>query len=98
MKVHSGQYFFFLLSTRSSKFSNEVLHAKFDLQYFVKEMLRSKEIWHRKFTVAIQYNVKEQGKSFFRLSRKSMFCHERFLDHSLSEIQSHLNPSTFTGN
>ena len=30
----------FRLSVRSSKFSNEVLHVKFDLQYFVKEMLR----------------------------------------------------------
>ena len=27
-----------------------------------------------------------------------MFRHERFLDHSLSEIYSHLNNSVFTGN
>ena len=27
-----------------------------------------------------------------------MFCHERFLDHSLSETWSHLTPSTFTRN
>ena len=38
MKVHSGQYC--RLSVKSSKFSNEVLHVKFDLQYFVKEMFR----------------------------------------------------------
>ena len=27
-----------------------------------------------------------------------MFCHERFLDHSLSECWSYRNSSTFTGN
>ena len=85
----------FRLSTRYTKFSNEVLHAKFDLQ--IKEVFRRKEIWHRKSTVGIQYNVEEWRKSLVWLSRKSMFCHERF-PRSLSEIQSHLNPSTFTGN
>ena len=39
----------------------------------------------RKSTVPIQYNVKEWRKSLVWLSRKSMFCHERFLDDSLSE-------------
>ena len=76
----------FRLSTRSSKFSNEVLHAKFDLQYFVKETFRWTEVWPRKSTVAIQYNVKEWRKSLVWLLRKSMFCHERFLNHPLSEI------------
>ena len=28
------------LSVKSNKFSNEVLHVKFDLQYFVTEMFR----------------------------------------------------------
>ena len=81
MKIHSGQY-----CIRSSKFSNEVLHVKFDLQYFVKEMFKSKEIWHRKSTVPIENNVKEWRKSLVWLSTKSMFWHKMFLDHSLSEI------------
>ena len=39
---HEGPFWsvLFRLSTRPSKFSNEVLHAKFDFQYFVKEMFR----------------------------------------------------------
>ena len=40
---------------------------------------------HRKSAVPIQYNIKELRKSLVWLSRKSMFCHERFLDYSLSE-------------
>ena len=60
------------LSAISSKFSNEVLDVKFDLQYFVTEMFRWMEIWHRKFTVHIQYNFKECRKSLVWLLRKSM--------------------------
>ena len=71
----------FGLSIRSRKFSNEALHVKSDLQYFVKEMFRWKEIWHRKSTVPIQYNVKEWRNSLVWLLTKSMFWHERFLDH-----------------
>ena len=39
---HEGPFWSVLLplSTRSSKFLNEVLHAKFALQYSVKEMFR----------------------------------------------------------
>ena len=44
----------FPLSIRSSKFLNEVLYTKFDLQYFVKEMFNRKEIRRAKSTVAIQ--------------------------------------------
>ena len=40
MKVNSGHAVLFLLSIRSTKFSNEVLYAKFDFQYFVKEMFK----------------------------------------------------------
>ena len=38
MKVHSGSTV--RLSVKSSKFLNDVLHVKFDLQYFVTEMCR----------------------------------------------------------
>ena len=74
---HEGPFWsvLFRLSTRSSKFSNEVLHAKFDLRYFVKEIFRWKGIWHGKSKVATKYDVKEWRKSSVWLSRKSMFCH-----------------------
>ena len=38
MKVHSGQYC--STKVKPSNFSSEVLHVKFDLQYFVTEMFR----------------------------------------------------------
>ena len=44
----------FPLSINSSKFSTEVLHTKFDLQYFVKEMFNFKEIWQAKSAVHVQ--------------------------------------------
>ena len=39
---HEGPFWsvMFRLSAISSKFSNEALHVKFDLQYFVTEMFR----------------------------------------------------------
>ena len=44
----------FPLSVNSSKFSTEVLHTKFDLPYFVKEMFNGKEIWQAKSAVHVQ--------------------------------------------
>ena len=56
---HEGPFWsvLFQLSAISSKFSNEVLHVKFDFQYFVTEMFRWKEIWHRKSTVPMEVIV-----------------------------------------
>ena len=74
----------FPLSIRSSKFPSEIFHTMFDLLYFVKEMFNGKEIRHASSPVPKQF--KELRKSLVWLLRKLMFRHERFLDHSLSEI------------
>ena len=38
----------FTLRINLSKFLTEVLHTKFDLPYFVKDMFNWKEIWQAK--------------------------------------------------
>ena len=75
MKVFSGQYCFDWVQDQAS----------FQMKFFMPSLTFN--ILSRKCSdVAIQYNVKEWRKSLVWLSRKSMFCHERFLDHSLREI------------
>ena len=75
---------------------------KFLMPSFTFNILSRKCSDERKFGIeSLQYyTVKCQRMEEIvgLVVRKSMFCHERFLDHSLSEIESHLNPSTFTGN
>ena len=53
---HKGRFWSiqFSLRKRSNKFPNQVSHTKFDLLYFVKEMLNGKEILHASFVVPIQ--------------------------------------------
>ena len=97
---HKGPFWLvmFPLSINSNKFSTEVLHTRFDLPYFVKEMFNWKKIWQAKSAVHVQSHVKEWRQSLVWLLSKLMLCHERFLHHSLSEIWSQLNNSSFTGN
>ena len=54
---HKGPFWsvMFPLSINSSKLLTEVLHTKFDLQYFfVKEMLNWKEIWQARSAIHVQ--------------------------------------------
>ena len=76
MKVHSGQYCSTICKIKQVfKWSSS---CQVDLQYFVTEMFRWKEIWYSKFTVPIQEHVKEWRESLVWLLRKSMLVMKRF--------------------